>query len=257
MNRKETFYLKHDYNSRNDERVLRLRAKYPNGTGYAIYWMILEKLAESSEGRLNLSDLDVIAFELQMESKWIADVVHDSGLFEKDGVFFWSNRLLEDMTERQEKSKKAVLANKIRWDKDRKKAKYTPNGVQMESIYDPNGIQGEEKRGEENIEKIYKKEKSITEEFFGNLEKQEELITHLSEEKGIPRDQCAAQIKKFISYWTEKNPSGKKQRWQMQKVFEVNRRLATWFSNAQEFEKKTSGLKFSPSYDFSNAGINN
>ena len=35
----------------------------------------------------------------------------------------------------------------------------------------------------------------------------------------------------FFDYWTESNPNGKKMRFEMQKVFDVKRRLATWNSN--------------------------
>ena len=35
-------------------------------------------------------------------------------------------------------------------------------------------------------------------------------------------------IQEFIDYWTEMLPNGKKQRWQKQKAFDVNRRLKAW-----------------------------
>ena len=35
-------------------------------------------------------------------------------------------------------------------------------------------------------------------------------------------------VQEFIDYWTEMMPNGKKQRWQKQKAFDVNRRLITW-----------------------------
>ena len=35
-------------------------------------------------------------------------------------------------------------------------------------------------------------------------------------------------IQEFIDYWTEMLPNGKKQRWQKQKAFDVNRRLKSW-----------------------------
>ena len=35
-------------------------------------------------------------------------------------------------------------------------------------------------------------------------------------------------IQEFIDYWTEMLPNGKKQRWQKQKAFDVNRRLIAW-----------------------------
>lgn len=46
------------------------------------------------------------------------------------------------------------------------------------------------------------------------------------------------EIKKFQSYWTEKNKTGKKEKWQMQDTFEVGRRLGTWFENKKEFVKQ-------------------
>jgi uncharacterized membrane protein len=36
---------------------------------------------------------------------------------------------------------------------------------------------------------------------------------------------------KFISYWTEPMPSGKKMRWQTEKTFELKRRFIRWMSN--------------------------
>lgn len=146
---KESFYIRHDYNSRNDEKILRLRQKYPNGAGYAIFWMLIEKLAESSEGRIKLEDADVLAFEIQMESKWITDVILSYNLFETDKVFFWSNRLLSDLAERNEKSKRAVLANKIRWKKAAQEASKNPNGVQMDSE-----MESKERKGKERKERI-------------------------------------------------------------------------------------------------------
>ena len=35
----------------------------------------------------------------------------------------------------------------------------------------------------------------------------------------------------FLDYWTEANPNGKKERWQMERVFDVKRRFLTWLRN--------------------------
>ena len=35
-------------------------------------------------------------------------------------------------------------------------------------------------------------------------------------------------IQEFIDYWTEMLPNGKKQRWEKQKAFDINRRLIAW-----------------------------
>lgn len=53
--------------------------------------------------------------------------------------------------------------------------------------------------------------------------------------RGIEEATLTAEVQKFILYWTELNKTGKKQRWEMEKTFEVNRRLATWLSRSQKF----------------------
>lgn len=37
--------------------------------------------------------------------------------------------------------------------------------------------------------------------------------------------------REFFDYWTESNPNGKKMRFEMQKVFDIKKRLATWNKN--------------------------
>lgn len=43
-------------------------------------------------------------------------------------------------------------------------------------------------------------------------------------------------IENFINYWTEKNPGGSKLKFEMQKVFEINKRLTTWYNNNLKFK---------------------
>ena len=42
-------------------------------------------------------------------------------------------------------------------------------------------------------------------------------------------------VDEFISYWSEHKPSGRKMRFEMEKVFAVKRRFATWKRNAEKF----------------------
>lgn len=52
------------------------------------------------------------------------------------------------------------------------------------------------------------------------------------------------EIKKFERYWTEKNSTGTKERWQKETTFEVDRRLVTWFNKKNEFKKVDVISKF-------------
>ncbi len=44
-------------------------------------------------------------------------------------------------------------------------------------------------------------------------------------------------LKSFISYWTEPNRSKTKLRYELEKTFEINRRLVTWSSRDKDFQK--------------------
>jgi hypothetical protein len=76
----------------------------------------------------------------------------------------------------------------------------------------------------------------VASDFLNIPEKQEEFISKLSE-KGIGETIARQEVKKFVNYWTELNGTGKKQRWQMEKTFEVQKRLASWFGKIGGFNK--------------------
>lgn len=103
---------------------------------------------------------------------------------------------------------------------------------------------GKDRIGEDRIEREeVSQAKPLTQKehnkaFFESTELQEETITHLSS-AGIPETLARQEVNKFVSYWTELNSTGKKQRWELEKTFEVKRRLVTWFSNIRpDFRSK-------------------
>lgn len=46
-------------------------------------------------------------------------------------------------------------------------------------------------------------------------------------------------LNEFFMYWTEHNEGGKKMRYEMQKVFNLQRRLITWYKKSLEYGKLT------------------
>jgi len=78
-------------------------------------------------------------------------------------------------------------------------------------------------------------------EFFSMVEEAglsfTEFITTFSTKTNIPVEVISRELKKFSAYWTEKNSTGKKQRWQTEKTFEVKRRLSTWLQKAGQWSK--------------------
>ena len=61
----------------------------------------------------------------------------------------------------------------------------------------------------------------------------------------------AEMCRDFFDYWTEHNPNGKKMRFEMQKIFDVKKRLATWNKNnfkKQNYERNDFNNPTSPDY---------
>lgn len=56
----------------------------------------------------------------------------------------------------------------------------------------------------------------------------------------IDKDRLVSELKKFYEYWTELNQTGKKQRWEKEKVFEVKRRLTTWMNNNNKWSSNNN-----------------
>jgi len=96
---KETFYFAHDYNASQDPKILNLLYEL-KWEGYGLYWLLIEKLAEAN-GKLLLTDLRGIAFSSHIELEKLNLLVSSFFLFEEDGKYFWSNRLLDHLKSRQ------------------------------------------------------------------------------------------------------------------------------------------------------------
>lgn len=118
-------YFSHDSNARNSEKLLNVRMKY-GVAGYGIYFMIIERLREEVE-YMSVTDYNVIAFDLRVDSSVVKAIVEDFGLFDftEDGEFFYSESLMRRMSAKDNISKSRSAAGKkaanIRWERERKK----------------------------------------------------------------------------------------------------------------------------------------
>jgi len=80
-------------------------------------------------------------------------------------------------------------------------------------------------------------------EFFSGGKVYQEVLQALSVK--IPQERAERELEKFTLYWTEKNTTGTKQRWQQERTFEVKRRLYTWLSRVKETRQHiTKGKDF-------------
>ena len=63
-------------------------------------------------------------------------------------------------------------------------------------------------------------------------------------------------MSEFISYWTERNESGKKMKFEMQQTFDINRRMKKWLDNYKEWNiGKKEKVSFISKFKKTNTGV--
>lgn len=87
----------------------------------------------------------------------------------------------------------------------------------------------------EGKDKIGEREQTPAQEARNFFLNSEEIFEEFKNKTGIDESLLKKEFQKFILYWTEKNKSGTRQRWEQQEAFEVRRRLASWFSRVGNF----------------------
>lgn len=111
--KKSTYYFSHDYHARTDGKLIKVMMKQ-GVSGIGIYWCLIEMLYEN-EGIISVNEYERIAFELRTNVDSITGMIHDFGLFENDGEFFWSESVNRRIQHLKNKSIKARESVNLRW----------------------------------------------------------------------------------------------------------------------------------------------
>ena len=205
-------YFTHDSNARNDLKLIKLR-RFGGWEFYGIYFALLELLF-TEENELCINDYETLAYGLQCEPEKLKQVIEDFDLFVIEGDFFHSKRLLKQIEEINNKSIKASLNAKKRWD--------NTNVMRSQSKPIASKVISKSKEKKSKVKKIYIPE---TENDFQKEVRKIDSNNEYHDE--------------FIDYWTEMG-KGVKIRFQMEKTWNTSRRLSRWASNG--FNKNKSGF---------------
>ena len=198
---KDTFYFTHDFNARQDAKIKRLIMKH-GMAGYGMFWSIVEDLYNNANALP--TDYESIAFDLRSTTEIVISIIKDFGLFVVDGDTFGSMSVQGRLDARAAKSKKARDSAHKRWNND-------ANALPTDS--DSNAIK----------ERIVEESKSKHSKEIREITFREQVAQHTAFESSM-RDS-------FADYWTESNEKGKKLKFEMQKTFDIGRRLKKWSSN--------------------------
>jgi len=189
---KNGFYFPHDYNARNDRKLVRLRQKH-GIVGVGIYWCVIEMLYEEG-GYLLLSDCEGIAEELKIEKSTLEDIVNNSGLFNKKNGKIFSKTALKRLKVRRMKSELARQSADTRWERERKMRTQSERNAKAMLI--KNSKEKKSKVNKESIKKETLEDFNLTPEFKELLIKLRELP---SWEGLISED--IAWLRELRSYW--------------------------------------------------------
>lgn len=113
---KDSFWFKHDYNARNDEKILELRSIH-GAEAYGIYWMIVETMADNDNGGINASLMGGLSGGYGVLKPRLCEIINcciEVGLFHEEGGYYFSNRMLRHKEERKFFSEQGKLGVEIR-----------------------------------------------------------------------------------------------------------------------------------------------
>ena len=212
---KEAFYFPHFCNARHDRKIRRLRKEL--GTeGYGIYFMLLETLREQQDLMYPLEDLDLLAEEFGVSEAKVRVAICNYGLFEIDEEQkFFSPKMLVYL----EPYFKMKEQRKVAGQKSADKRKSIEISTTVQQPFNDRSTKeskvNESKEKESKVNEI-KVEYSL-----------DEMLSPYIADLGI-------EYNNFYSYWSEKNNKGK-ERWQVEKFFNISRRINTWLTNANKF----------------------
>lgn len=201
---KEAFYFPHFCNARHDRKIRRLRREL-GVEGYGIYFMLLETLREQQDLMYPMDDLDLLADEFGVSEAKVKVTVCNYELFEIDTEQkFFSPRMLVYLEPYFKMKAQRKLAGQ--------------RSAEARSLNDRSTTVQQKKEKE-------KKEKEIKVNTISFIDSVFEFQSLLGNE-----------YNNFISYWTEKNNKGR-ERWEMEKFFDMKRRINTWMTNATKFNQ--------------------
>lgn len=195
-------YINHKISNRS-EYAFRKLIERKGAAAYGVYWYILEELYESG-GKMLFKEIEPISKSLCVRKDFVASVIKSFSLFQYDSESFWSDELIEQIEKRQKlKNKRKEAANK-RWVSEKNIiVPEKEKEVESSPIVKPTRVNKEEEM------------KSREREFYNVL---------------IPfvKTYGREMIREFFDYWSEPNKSHSKMRFELERTWDLTRRLQTW-----------------------------
>lgn len=219
-------YFPHDQDASEDPKMMMLVSQL-GLEGYGIYWILIEYLRKQPGYIAPLMILDSLARRFGCSREKFEVVLtkyndlFDTPLFVINPGTFYSPSLNDRMAKLDGKRQMMKMNALKRWEK---------GAIAMQMQCDGNAI-AMQSRVEKSRVKKSKVENSRVE------ERKERFALAVKEFSSVYPE---SMLNAFVSYWTEKNKSGTKMKFEMQNTFEINLRLSTWARREKDFSSGKS-----------------
>jgi len=237
---KESYYFSHDYNARNDPKMVKLQMALGH-EGKGIYWDLIEMMYEQ-EGYLLLSECECYAFALRADSDKVKAVLLFDGLFKNDAGKIYSESILKRLEKRESKSKIASDNAYARWDKYKRNAGAMQTQCNGNAIKDNKGKEIKEKDNKENNSLYFTDFKKLEKEMLTSQTWMESVCMKYS----LELNQVTKKLSDFIIHLKTQGETGKD-------LLDAKRYFSNWLGkNLPEGNYKTpEKLKFKMPNHFS------
>lgn len=246
-------YFPHDNGMWSDRKIVALRNRF-GLTGYAVWNLLLETLCESENFEIAFDDseAELLANFWGLETEKLREIL---GFMERlklikieDGRL-WSDKLKERLKPVLDERERKRKWSRKRWQEGGSSEELDGENEVLDVVNPSDSEEesassilkeskGNQRKANESKSKENKKEEEgISDEILTPSKRARKFFKEIEELKLSDNDER----QKFFNYWTEKNKSGTKERWELEKTFDVERRFKTWQANAQKFNQSHYG----------------
>tara|TARA_Y100000310_G_C20632976_1_gene789622 strand:- start:795 stop:1625 length:831 start_codon:yes stop_codon:yes gene_type:complete len=225
---KDAYYFSHDSNMWNDPKIIKVRRKH-GIVGYGVVNRLNELLRAEDYYRLGLDEdsLDDLIFDFNsplVDRDVLEDIILHFKLYEREGGdgsefgYFYSKRMRRNMEKMEEIKQKRSYAGQM---SGKARQALNTSSTNVEQNPTRKGNKKKESKG------------------YNILKRSEEF--EISLQKYI-KQYNSDLLKNFYDYWTEPNKSRTMLKYEMEKTWDLGRRLKRWADNDFGNKNKLNGM---------------
>ena len=224
-----------------DIRIKKLIKKH-GYTGFGVYNAMLQDMYNNDN--CMTVDSEFLASEYEVLQQTIESILNDFNLFENSNGTYSSCLIAEILEKKNMKSSKARESIMVRWNKQREKLyerntnvyerntnvyenpENDPKNITTKQMCEGSTVQEANNDNAQNsfIAENHTKENKVKSKKPPISQREQDFINQTNQ--FVQYDK--SMLDNFINYWCEKNPAGDKMKFEMQKTFEISKRLITW-----------------------------